>query len=114
MELDLAQKWTKEFESCFRLGEEHIDPSSWWYAGVLQLVDTNIPQDVLVYCEWNPYHERYTGPWYWHPPHHILCLKDETDFLVAQKGRREWISYDPNTQIWIHTKNGGIQTEINY
>jgi len=107
MEADRAQ--IKEFESCFRLGDEIVDPSSWWYWGVLQLTDTDIPPDVRMYCEWNPYYERRTGGWYWHPPHHILCLEDETDFLVAQKGRREWITYDPKTQQWIHTKNGGIQ-----
>ena len=72
--------------------------------GVLQLVDTNIPQDVLL-MRMESYHERYTGPWYWHPPHHILCLKDDR-LPAAQKGRREWISYDPNTQKDTY-KNGG-------
>ena len=100
---------TKQFENAFRIGQIHMDPSSWWYVGVTELLKTDVPADIRMYCEWNPYHERWTGQWYWHPPHHILRLKDETDFLVAQKGRREWISYNPNTNKWIHTQNGQPQ-----
>ena len=108
-EVDQAKQWTDEYANAFRLGEERAEPSSWWYTGVRQLSAGEIPPDIRVYCEWHPYQERYTGPWYWHPPHHILCLEDEEDFLVAQKGRREWICYNPDTHQWIHTRDGGIQ-----
>jgi len=104
-----AQQWVDEYDTVFRVGRTLIEPSSWWYVGAIRLPDTDIPPYLRSYCEWQPYEERYTGNWYWHPPHHILCLEDETDFLVAQKGRREWICYKPDTQEWIHTRGGSIQ-----
>lgn len=90
------------------LGEECLEPSSWWSPEMMMLQDeARLPLDLARYCKYEPYTERKYNHWHFFAPHHVFRLPSDTEYLIAQRGKSNQLRFRVRDQMWMMTTADG-------
>ena len=83
------------FENNFILENPDYNCNSFWTKEMKMIQKEQLPLDLRIYCEWNPYCDRRLNNWYFFAPSHVFRLPNQSDYLIAQTPS-EWLLFGNN------------------
>lgn len=102
-----AEQIINGFGSTFELEPECIEPSSFWAPEMIMITDEqNLPITLRLYCGYESYKERKHKGWHFFSPSHVFRQPWEEEYLIAQKTRAKWLTFNKRTCQWKITNNG--------
>jgi len=89
------------------LGDECLEPSSWWTPEMVMIRDEpQLPDDLVTYCTYKPDTEREYNGWHFFAPSHVFRLPDEEEYIIAQIGKHKKLVFNIQEKTWeIMTDN---------